>query len=68
MAGHRYTAKDRTVRKRIRGSLVEENLRTGHRRRVGKREVDHAVTQAKKEALSENHAVYYSDKPANGNI
>lgn len=67
MAGHRYTAKDRTVRKRIRGSLVEENLRTGQRRRVGKREVDHAVTQAKKEALSENHTAYFSDKPANRN-
>ena len=53
MAGHRYTAKDRSVRRRVRNALVEENLRTGQKRKVGKREIDLAVKRQLRDEIVE---------------
>ena len=53
MAGHRYTAKDRSVRRRIHNALVEENLRTGQKRKVGKREIDLAVKRLRRDEIVE---------------
>lgn len=53
MAGHRYTAKDRSVRRRVRNALVEENLRTGQKRKVGKREIDLAVKRLRRNEIVE---------------
>ena len=53
MAGHRYTAKDRSVRRRVRNALVEENLRTGQKRKVGKREIDLAVKRLRRDEQPE---------------
>ena len=56
MAGHRYTAKDRSVRRRVRNALVEENLRTGQKRKVGKREIDLAVKRLRRDEITETGA------------
>lgn len=53
MAGHRYTAKDRSVRRRVHNALVEENLRTGQKRKVGNREIDLEVKRLRRDEITE---------------
>ena len=42
-----YKAKDKLVQRRVRGAMVEENVRTKKRRRVGKKDVEIDVNMAR---------------------
>ena len=67
MAKRIYKAKDKLVQRRVRGAVVEENVRTKKRRRVGKKDVELDVNMARgpddgisplEEGLEEGKAVY----------
>ena len=47
MAKRIYKAKDKLVQRRVRGAMVEENVRTKKRRRVGKKDVELDVNMAR---------------------
>ena len=47
MAKRIYKAKDKLVQRRVRGAIVEENVRTKKRRRVGKKDVELDVNMAR---------------------
>lgn len=47
MAKRIYKAKDKLVQRRIRGAMVEENVRTKKRRRVGKKDAELDVNMAR---------------------
>ncbi len=47
MAKRIYKAKDKLVQRRVRGAVVEENVRTKKRRRVGKKDVEPDVNMAR---------------------
>ena len=47
MAKRIYKAKDKLVQRRVRGAVVEENVRTKKRRRVGKKDVELDVNMAR---------------------
>ena len=47
MAKRIYMAKDTLVQRRVRGAMVEENVRTKKRRRVGKKDVELDVNMAR---------------------
>lgn len=47
MAKRIYKAKDKLVQRRVRGAVVEENVRTKKRRRVGKKDVEIDVNMAR---------------------
>ena len=47
MAKRIYKAKDKLIQRRVRGAVVEENVRTKKRRRVGKKDVEPDVNMAR---------------------
>ena len=52
MAKRIYKAKDKLVQRRVRGAMVEENVRTKKRRRVGKKDVE-LVFESNREVIAE---------------
>jgi len=65
MAKRIYKAKDKLVQRRVRGAMVEENVRTKKRRRVGKKDVELDVNMARGPDEGMDSALE-EDKPALG--
>ncbi len=65
MAKRIYKAKDKLVQRRVRGAMVEENVRTKKRRRVGKKYVELDVNMARGPDVDMD-GVLEEDKPAPG--
>lgn len=65
MAKRIYKAKDKLVQRRVRGAVVEENVRTKKRRRVGKKYVELDVNMARGPDVDMD-GVLEEDKPAPG--
>lgn len=51
MARKIYRARDKLVRKRVRGALVEENVRTKKRKRIGRKETEREIVRSRDEEL-----------------
>ena len=62
-----YKAKDKLVQRRVRGAIVEENVRTKKRRRVGKKDVELDVNMARGPDEGLDSALE-EDKPAPGRM
>ena len=67
MAKRIYKAKDKLVQRRVRGAMVEENVRTKKRRRVGKKDVELDVNMARGPDEGMDSALE-EDKPAPGRM
>ena len=67
MAKRIYKAKDKLVQRRVRGAVVEENVRTEKRRRVGKKDVELDVNMARGPDEGMDSALE-EDKPAPGRM
>ena len=67
MAKRIYKAKDKLVQRRVRGAMVEENVRTKKRRRVGKKDVELDVNMARGPDEGLDSALE-EDKPAPGRM
>jgi len=65
MAKRIYKAKDKLVQRRVRGAMVEENVRTKKRRRVGKKDFELDVNMARGPDVGMDGALE-EDKPALG--
>ena len=70
MAKRIYKAKDKLVQRRVRGAVVEENVRTKKRRRVGKKDVELDVNMARgpDDNIDTLDGVLEKGKPAPGRI
>ena len=68
MAKRIYKAKDKLVQRRVRGAMVEENVRTKKRRRVGKKDVELDVNMARgsDDGIDTLDGVLEEGKPAPG--
>ena len=68
MAKRIYKAKDKLVQRRVRGAVVEENVRTKKRRRVGKKDVELDVNMARgpDDGIDTLDGVLEEGKPAPG--
>lgn len=68
MAKRIYKAKDKLVQRRVRGAMVEENVRTKKRRRVGKKDVELDVNMARgpDDAIDALDGALVEGKPAPG--
>ena len=70
MAKRIYKAKDKLVQRRVRGAMVEENVRTKKQRRVGKKDVEIDVNMARgpDDNIDTLDGVLEKGKPAPGRI
>ena len=70
MAKRIYKAKDKLVQRRVRGAMVEENVRTKKRRRVGKKDVELDVNMARgpDDAIDAPDGALEEGKPAPGRM
>ena len=70
MAKRIYKAKDKLVQRRVRGAVVEENVRTKKRRRVGKKDVELDVNMARgpDDGIDTLDGVLEEGKPAPGRM
>ena len=68
MAKRIYKAKDKLGQRRVRGAMVEENVRTKTRRRVGKKDVELDVNMARgpDDAIDALDGALVEGKPAPG--
>lgn len=68
MARKLYRARDKLVRRRVRGALIEENKRTKKRKRVGKAEAEREIVRSRDEDAELNEQDVHSDADAPGRL